>query len=64
MEYKILEENMDRLEKKLNRIVAKCKKYGNEFVYEKAGEEYAEYKDENGSKYINCPLCQGHFELV
>ena len=34
MEYKILEENMDRLEKKLNRIAAKCKKYGNEFVYE------------------------------
>lgn len=25
MEYKILEENMDRLEKKLNRIAAKCK---------------------------------------
>lgn len=51
MEYKIFEENMDRLEKKLNKIAAKCKKYGNEFVYEKVGEEYAEYKDENGSKY-------------
>lgn len=41
MEYKILEENMERLEKKLNKIAAKCKKYGNEFVYEKVGEEYA-----------------------
>ena len=51
MEYKILEENMERLEKKLNKIAAKCKKYGNKFVYEKVGEEYAEYTDEDGSKY-------------
>lgn len=50
MEYKIFEGNIERLEKKLNRISAKCKKYGNEFVYEKIGEEFAEHEDEDGNK--------------
>ena len=50
MEYKIFEGNIERLEKKLNRISAKCKKYGNEFMYEKIGEEFAEHEDEDGNK--------------
>ena len=52
MEYKIFEGNIERLEKKLNRISAKCKKYGNEFMYEKIGEEFAEHEDEDGNKCI------------
>lgn len=52
MEYKIFEGNIERLEKKLNRISAKCKKYGNEFMYEKIGEEFAEHEDEDGNKYM------------
>ncbi len=51
MQYRIFEGNMERLEKKLQRIENKCKKYGNNFTYEKIGEEFAEYEDENGSKY-------------
>ena len=51
MQYRIFEGNMERLEKKLQRISNKCKKYGNNFVYEKIGEEFEEHTDENGSKY-------------
>ena len=50
MEYKIFEGNMERLEKKINKIATKCKKYGNEFMYEKIGEEFAEHEDEDGNK--------------
>lgn len=40
--YAILECNMIRLEKKLNRIKNKCEKYGVDFHYEKVGEEFRE----------------------
>ena len=55
MQYRIFEGNMERLEKKLQRISNKCMKYGNDFTYEKIGEEFAEHEDENGKytvKYI------------
>jgi len=51
MVYRIFEGNMDRLEKKLQRIANKCKKYGNEFRYEIVGEEYADIEDENGETH-------------
>lgn len=45
MEYLIYEGNMPRLQKKLQRIENKCKKYGNtEFKFEIKGEQYKEYK--------------------
>ena len=52
MQYKIFEDNMERLEKKLTRISNKCKKYGNDFSYKQIGEEFVEQQDENGKKYI------------
>lgn len=51
MQYAIFEGNMERLEKKLQRIANKCKKYGNDFTYEKVGEEYRVQKDEDGNEY-------------
>lgn len=42
---------MERLEKKLTRIINKCKKYGCEFHYRKVGEEFRELEDEKGNKY-------------
>ena len=50
-QYSIYEGNMERLEKKLNRIYSKCKKYGCEFSYRQVGEEFKELKDEKGNKY-------------
>ena len=46
MQYKIFEGNMNRLEKKLQRISNKCMKYGNDFTYEKIGEEVRSLADE------------------
>ncbi len=43
--YRILEDNMDRLQKKLTRIRTKCHKYGCDFVYREVGEEFNEVKD-------------------
>lgn len=51
MQYAIFEGNMERLEKKLQRIANKCKKYGNDFTYEKVGEEYRVQKDKDGNEY-------------
>ena len=49
--YRILEDNMDRLQKKLTRIRTKCNKYGCDFVYREVGEEFAEVRDpETGVK--------------
>ena len=48
--YRILEENMDRLQKKLIRIRTKCQKYGCDFVYQEVGEEFAEVTNEAGVK--------------
>lgn len=42
---------MERLEKKLTRIINKCKKYGCEFHYRKVGEKFRELEDEKGNKY-------------
>ena len=42
MRYAILEGNMDRLEKKLNRIGNKCRKFGCDFRFERVGEEFRE----------------------
>lgn len=50
-QYSIFEGNMERLEKKLNRIFNKCRKYGCEFSYRQIGEEFRELKDEQGNKY-------------
>ena len=50
-QYSIFEDNMDRLEKKLNRIFNKCKQYGCEFSYRQVGEEFKELKDDQGNKY-------------
>jgi hypothetical protein len=50
-QYSIFEGNMERLEKKLNRIFNKCKKYGCEFSFRQIGEEFRELKDEQGNKY-------------
>lgn len=49
--YAIYEGNMERLEKKLNRIQNKCRKYGCDFRYEEVGEEFRELKDDNGCTY-------------
>lgn len=51
MKYRIYEANMDRLEKKLNRIFNKCKNFGCEFSYKQVGEEFKELKDDQGNKY-------------
>ena len=48
--YRILEDNMDRLQKKLTRIRTKCQKYGCDFVYREVGEEFAEVTTETGAK--------------
>ena len=54
MQYLIYEGNMERLQKKLQRIENKCKKYGNtDFNFEIQGEEYREIKDDNGYIYNN-----------
>lgn len=50
-QYSIFEDNMERLEKKLNRIYGKCKKYGCEFSYRQVGEEFKELTDDAGNKY-------------
>lgn len=49
MQYKIYEENLERLEKKLTRIENKCKKYGAGFHYEVVGEEFREVGTSEGN---------------
>lgn len=46
MEYKIFEDNMPKLEKKLAVIQKKCAKYGTPFEYKVVGEDYQEHEDE------------------
>lgn len=46
MRYKIYEELLPDLEKKLTRIGKKCSKHGNPFTYEKVGIEISEVTDE------------------
>ena len=50
MQYAIYQENLPMLEKKLNRIANKCKKYGNDFVFEIVGEEIREKENEDTGK--------------
>lgn len=50
MEYKILSDNMERLEKKLKRIENKCHKYGNEFSFTKKDEVFEEITLDDGTK--------------
>lgn len=47
MQYAIFEGNMERLMKKINRIKAKCLKYGCDFHFEEVGEEFREIPDPN-----------------
>lgn len=51
MEYAIFEGNLERLEKKLNRIANKCKTYGCDFKYQVTGEMFKTLKDEHGNEY-------------
>ena len=51
MTYAIYEGNMERLEKKMNRIANKAEKYGCEFRFEQVGEEYQTLKREDGYEY-------------
>ncbi len=52
MKYRILEDNMDRLTKKMTRIQNKCRKYGCDFTFEEVGEEFKEVEDEYGNKKV------------
>ena len=45
MQYKIYEEFLPDVEKKLKRIEKKCAAYGNPFSYEEVGEEFKEVED-------------------
>ena len=49
--YAILEGNMERVMKKINRIQNKCMRYGCEFHFAEVGEEYRELTDEKGETY-------------
>ena len=51
-QFAIYEENLERLEKKMNRIRTKCAKYGCGFYYEKVGEEFREFENADGDKEI------------
>lgn len=52
MVYEIFEGNMERLEKKLNRIFNKCKAFGCNFHYAQIGETFKELVDDKGKKYM------------
>lgn len=57
MLYMIYEGFFEEVEKKINRIAKKCKKYGNDFTYNKVGEEVREIKDEFGRKRFYNFIC-------
>lgn len=46
--YSIFEGNMERLEKKLNRISNKCSRFGCSFTFNVVGEEFRDVKNEQG----------------
>lgn len=48
--YRILEGNIERLEKKIKRIQNKCNKYGTHFHYERVGEEVIEKTFNKGTE--------------
>lgn len=51
MKFAIHESNIERLQKKINRIRNKCIKYGCDFLYEEIGEEFRTVKDSDGSDH-------------
>lgn len=51
-QYRIHESNLERLQKKVNRIHNKCVKYGCDFSYSEVGEEFVEKLDDHGVKHI------------
>lgn len=53
MQFRIHEANLERLQKKVNRIRNKCVKYGCDFVYQEIGEEFKESENEDGSKSVD-----------
>lgn len=53
MQFAIHESNLERLEKKINRIRNKCVKYGCDFLYEEVGEEFREWTDDYGATHID-----------
>lgn len=54
MVYMIYEDFFEDVEKKIKRIAKKCKRHGNDFTYNKVGNEVREFKDEFGRKrYYN-----------
>lgn len=57
--FKIPEDNMERLEKKLTRIKNKCSKYGIEFSYEIIEELFESDKDDNVHKFFVVDV-EGH----
>lgn len=64
--YKILEENLERLEKKLNRIRTKCEKYGCGFYYSKVGEEFHKWTDPQGREQVSKFViveCEGNAKI-
>ena len=50
MTYEIYEEFLEDVKKKLNRIAKKCRKHGNDFVYNEIGTIVKEVKDDFGRK--------------
>ena len=52
-EFLIPEANMERLEKKLNRIKNKCSKYGLSYTFSITGEEYQQKKDGSAEKFYH-----------
>jgi hypothetical protein len=51
LQFAIHESNLDRLQKKVNRIRNKCVKYGCDFHYAEVGEEFRTWKDEYGLEH-------------
>ena len=50
--YRIHEDNLERLQKKITRIRNKCVKYGCDFVYNEVGEDFDTYEDDDGNEHI------------
>lgn len=57
MTYMIYEGFIADVEKKINRIAKKCKRHGNDFTYNRVGEEIREIKDEFGRKRFYNFIC-------
>lgn len=52
--YFIHESNLERLEKRINTIINKCRKHGTSFIYQPTGQvEYREITDDDGNTYTS-----------